>query len=438
MIMRFFVFSLTWLFLTVSAMQRPTGFITLKECAQKGAAVTYLLEEPSGARQFILTLKNGFVVGEGGIVTGDGKIFADTETYKQDQQGLLKKSSDNSKEDLRIFDGTLAVISCPGQQCYYHWLLQTIPRLKLLSAANQSYDKIYVYADNFKYHWQKDALYTVMDHLAISRDKPLFAERDTIVQAKKLLVPSVPWVPSKPEFWESELEWYKKFFKDTFVNTTEQTPPYIFISRSKAQYRRISNETALMKLLNAKGFVSYCLEDLSIREQATLFNNAKVIVGPHGAGWTNLIFCKPGTKIIEIDHGLKGDEQRSPFKGMAKRMGCFYYPFYIDLLEPTDSPENIHAPINQDMIVDIDVFREFLQKIAYKPLPFDKYESKGSSIRRPSFDEPTSHVRELHKEIDKSSRPSTLHKTLKYGALLMCAAGVVVGALKNYTFLYKS
>ena len=31
-----------------------------------------------------------------------------------------------------------------------------------------------------------------------------------------------------------------------------------------------------------------------------MFNNAKFIIGPHGAAFANLVFCKPKTNIIEI------------------------------------------------------------------------------------------------------------------------------------------
>ena len=42
------------------------------------------------------------------------------------------------------------------------------------------------------------------------------------------------------------------------------------------------------------------LSELSFNEQIKIFNEAKIIIGSHGAGLTNLIFCEPSTKVIEI------------------------------------------------------------------------------------------------------------------------------------------
>jgi len=349
---------------TVFAIKHPDGFTTLNDCIQNGSRVKFVLEEGE-LKQFVLELDNGVVVDAGGIVTYDGKILSDTETYKSDQQNLMKNSRDITKEEPIYFDGSLAVISSPGQQNYYHWMLQVLPRLKILAESKIHYDKIYLFADNFKYQWQKDSLNGVMNYLNIPQDKLLFTNKsNSVIEAKKLIVPSVAWLPSKNNFWHiwhyNLLIWYKKFFQDVFVKKMN-TPKRIFISRSKAGYRRISNESDLFESLSKLGFISVRLEDMSIFEQATLFNNADIIVGPHGAGWTNLIFCKPNTKIIEIDHGVKG-EQRSSFKGMAKFMNCIYYPFYVGLLEETDCPENVLDPINQDLEVDIDRFEMFLRK----------------------------------------------------------------------------
>ena len=38
-----------------------------------------------------------------------------------------------------------------------------------------------------------------------------------------------------------------------------------------------------------------------------MFNNAESIVGLHGAGFANVVFCKPKTKIIELQSDSAGD-----------------------------------------------------------------------------------------------------------------------------------
>ena len=42
------------------------------------------------------------------------------------------------------------------------------------------------------------------------------------------------------------------------------------------------------------------LEGLSVAQQASLFNEASVILSPHGAGLSNIVFCEPSTTIIEL------------------------------------------------------------------------------------------------------------------------------------------
>ena len=42
------------------------------------------------------------------------------------------------------------------------------------------------------------------------------------------------------------------------------------------------------------------LEDLEFRDQVALFRDAETVVAPHGGGLTNLVFCDPGTKVIEL------------------------------------------------------------------------------------------------------------------------------------------
>ena len=56
-------------------------------------------------------------------------------------------------------------------------------------------------------------------------------------------------------------------------------------------------------------------------DQIALFNSAKIIVGNHGAGFANLVFCKKNTKIIEfVDKNTS-----QPIKKISKDLNLKYF-----------------------------------------------------------------------------------------------------------------
>ena len=42
------------------------------------------------------------------------------------------------------------------------------------------------------------------------------------------------------------------------------------------------------------------MENFTLREKAWLLSRAEAVLGPSGAGLCNIVFCQPGTKVIEI------------------------------------------------------------------------------------------------------------------------------------------
>ncbi|MCW8306169.1 glycosyltransferase family 61 protein [Acidiphilium sp. PA] len=74
----------------------------------------------------------------------------------------------------------------------------------------------------------------------------------------------------------------------------------IFISRRDTKNRIISNEHDIATALESRGFQVVTLTSMSLREQITIFSNARFVVGQHGAGLTNIGFCNEGTKILEL------------------------------------------------------------------------------------------------------------------------------------------
>jgi capsular polysaccharide biosynthesis protein len=53
-------------------------------------------------------------------------------------------------------------------------------------------------------------------------------------------------------------------------------------------------------LLAQEGFETVFLERMAIEDQISLFRDAEFVIGAHGAGLTNLLFCAPGTKVLEF------------------------------------------------------------------------------------------------------------------------------------------
>lgn len=76
----------------------------------------------------------------------------------------------------------------------------------------------------------------------------------------------------------------------------------LYISR-RAGSRSLEDEAELEERLQAEGFESVCLEQLPIEEQVRLFEGASVVVAPHGAGLSNIVFMTSGSRVIEITTG---------------------------------------------------------------------------------------------------------------------------------------
>ena len=60
---------------------------------------------------------------------------------------------------------------------------------------------------------------------------------------------------------------------------------------------------------------------LAVEQQRIAFQRAKVIIGPHGAGFTNIVYCEPSVmssiKLIE----MTGSIHKGTYKRIAAALG---------------------------------------------------------------------------------------------------------------------
>jgi capsular polysaccharide biosynthesis protein len=93
----------------------------------------------------------------------------------------------------------------------------------------------------------------------------------------------------------------------------------LYVSRADAQDRRVRNEDEVMAMLADYGFERIVPGEHTFAEQVRRFTDADIVLGPHGAGLTNVIFSKE-TTLIE----LFGSYRNACFFALASGMDHKY------------------------------------------------------------------------------------------------------------------
>ena len=102
--------------------------------------------------------------------------------------------------------------------------------------------------------------------------------------------------PSFPGLSTRIPPWLVPFYQTLFPAKAGSAPRRVFLSREGD--RKPTNLQAIETRLAALGFEKVDpMQTTSLRE---LLGEASHVVGIHGAALTNLIFCQPGTRFLEI------------------------------------------------------------------------------------------------------------------------------------------
>ena len=103
----------------------------------------------------------------------------------------------------------------------------------------------------------------------------------------------------------------------------------------------------LLKLifLLSKGFKIVKLHRISFVKQIKFFHNAKFIIGHHGAGFANIIFCKPKTNIIE----MKSKHTGYLYQNLSKTNNLKYTPIIGNVVGKSgrNQEDKISIPIQK-------------------------------------------------------------------------------------------
>ena len=134
----------------------------------------------------------------------------------------------------------------------------------------------------------------------------------------------------------------------------------LWISRGHEK-RRFLSQDAIESALVARDFEIVTPETLSVVDQIRLFASASLVVAPTGAAFANLIYCAPGTAIVElIPEGIPAAWVRN----LCLLGSCRWAPYFCPVVSRTPVQVADGARVRPELGVEFDVdHADFLRHV---------------------------------------------------------------------------
>lgn len=234
--------------------------------------------------------------------------FLVPKTSYQQVNGILKNEKFNSTlhygtpSFLKKYSGTVLNLAQGGSgNNYFHFFFDIIPKIFLFKSNQKNFEKIdYFYFSNLK-KWQIEIF-----KIAGIKKKFIDSQKYNHIFADKVITLDHPWYYKGNIQYQLKIipQWIIHLNKKIFLNKSKKIncKKNIFLDRSSSNYNhcQIENMNGINELIFKNNFGVYKPETLEFEKQIYLFKNASIVLGAHGAAFTNIIFCRPKTKIIEL------------------------------------------------------------------------------------------------------------------------------------------
>lgn len=193
------------------------------------------------------------------------------------------------------YEGTYLIFYNGNLHNYYHWLVEGLLGLDILSQALGRNSGVKIVLP------QTMDIAAVLDHRGALPAVGLGGNEIVEVAASLVKVQEAIWIHSdQVEYMPGpHLKEFQKRVAAMYADVSRPRKRRLLVAR-KGPARTIHNIEQLQAFLSKYDFETVYLEGLSMVDQILLFQSAEFVISPHGAGLANLLFCEPGTKVIEL------------------------------------------------------------------------------------------------------------------------------------------
>ncbi|MFW1858326.1 glycosyltransferase family 61 protein [Acinetobacter defluvii] len=285
--------------------------------------------------------------------------------YHNQTHALIKNKF--KKKCIQYSQNTL-YLGGNGAYNYYHWLIEIAPKLLLVTPQLlEKYNIEYLILD--KSIETTPSLQKILDILLNVQQlkiQIIYKNHDELSLFKNLF-----YINHRNNFVFNSKEKLSSIHFSCFCPNLIQTlrtaclsqtasspsrlnfPDRIFLAR-KAHSVRAYNQDEILNYFVQQGFSELYLEDYSFLEQIQIFNQAKFIIGPSGAAWSNIIFSQAGTQALSWLP--KQISEFSAFSTLAHFVGCDMK----FILTQSEDVENVHSNYSVDLNQVIELYQHMM------------------------------------------------------------------------------
>ena len=228
---------------------------------------------------------------------------------------------------------------------YFHFLFDIITKLRIYQEYFDLNKVDYFYVPG-TFHWQKK----ILSIFNIKEDRLIDSNNFRHINASEIIAIDHPWY--RKGYVQQEIgylpEWIIFYLREKFLKFKKKfnASKKIFIDRSDSIYNhcKLINNQEIIKHLQLKGFTSYQVSKLDFFEQIYLFENADVIISPHGAALTNIIFSQPGLKLVEL---IPNNHDSVKCQKISKTLNFDYKRIGLKQIDSVDSEGDIKIEISE-------------------------------------------------------------------------------------------
>lgn len=268
------------------------------------------------------------IPGDWRFLTGDGHlVLGGVAVWPAKPAGALNPDAPLEERVFRVeLDGMPGAVEeeClwlggPSPANYYHWVIDTLPRLLALRACAGLWEgrRLLACADLAGYMRES------LDLLGVPADALLPVAGPTWLRS----VCVVSNLSSYGHVHPVALAALRNAFLPLAGVGEEDRDEReegrrILVLRGDAARRRLRNEAEVAAWAAARGFAAVSLAGMGFLEQVRLFRRARIVMGAHGAGLTNLVWAAPGRcALIEM---ASGAPSLNHFRRLAGRLRMPY------------------------------------------------------------------------------------------------------------------